>query len=99
MPGCLIAAAPMPARIRRRWFLEAHAEARFTPLLGNAQAAPDAARTINRVGFRRRVADAEGEVWEFLISPKAFKTDVCKGIDAKRTAKMLEKQGWLLETT
>jgi uncharacterized protein (DUF927 family) len=83
-----------------RAFIEAHAESRFTLLVRNSdgmEAAPDAARTVNRVGFRRRVDDGtgQGERWEFLVLPEAWKAEVCKGIDAQRTADALIARGLL----
>lgn len=76
-----------------RAFLEAHGESRFTLLAPHVPGAeptpPDVTRTINRAGFRRRVGSGDAERWEYLILPEAWKAEVCKGLDAKRTAEML----------
>lgn len=86
-----------------RAFLEAHGESRFTQLVPTGSnkepAAPDFARTVNRAGWRRRVDGGEGERWEYLILPEAWKTEVCKGINAKRTADLLIRRGLLLGST
>ncbi len=72
-------------------FLEAHGESRFTllfpPSEGAEASAPENARTISRAGFRRRVPSEDR--WEYLILPEAWKNEVCKGLDAKRTASVL----------
>jgi putative DNA primase/helicase len=83
-----------------RAFLEAHGESRFTlltpPTSGAEPAPPDVARTINRAGFRRRTGSGDAERWEYLILPETWKTEVCKGLDAKRTAEMLALRGFLI---
>ncbi len=75
-----------------RAFLEAHGESRFTLLGAGNDAAPDVPRTINRAGWRRR-GTADG--WEYLILPETWKAEVCKGLDAKRTAELLAGRGLL----
>jgi uncharacterized protein (DUF927 family) len=84
-----------------RAFLEGHGESRFTLLAGADAAAPDVARTINRAGWRRRVPGAEGQGgrWEYLILPETWKAEVCKGLDAKRTAELLAGRGLLVGGT
>jgi uncharacterized protein (DUF927 family) len=86
-----------------RQFLEAHGESRFTLLTpsapGGEPAPPDVARTINRAGYRRRVGDGDGERWEYLVLPETWKAEVCKGLDAKRTAGLLAARGWLFGAT
>ena len=92
-----------------RAFLEAHGESRFTPLFppppdaqaGTEPTAPDFARTVNRAGWRRRVPGAagKGERWEYLILPGTWKAEVCKGLDAKRTAELLVARGLLTPGT
>jgi uncharacterized protein (DUF927 family) len=84
-----------------RAFLEAHGESRFTLLLtftpGAEPAPPAVARTIDRVCFRRRVADGGGgERWEYLILPETWKNEVCKGLNAKRTAELLVRRNLLV---
>ena len=85
-----------------RVFLEAHGESRFTLLglsmTGDAPAS-DLTRTINRAGFRRRVPSDKGESWEYLVLPETWKAELCKGLDAKRTAALLDGRGWLVGAT
>ena len=35
------------------------------------------------------MSDVDGEKWEYLVLPEAWKTEMCKGLDAKRTAAVL----------
>jgi uncharacterized protein (DUF927 family) len=83
-----------------RAFLEAHGESRFTLLVQTPGAEPAPAeitRTINRAGFRRSGAGGNG--WEYLVFPEAWKSEVCKGLDAKRTANLLANHGFLIGAT
>jgi putative DNA primase/helicase len=86
-----------------RGFFEAHGESRFTqltpPLCGGEPAPPEVARTVNRAGFRRRTGEGEAERWEFLVLTETWKAEVCKGLDAKRTAEMLAGRGFLIRGT
>jgi uncharacterized protein (DUF927 family) len=87
-----------------RAFIEAHGESRFTYLTppsekGGDAAAPEAARTINRAGFRRRVGNRDAEQWEFLVLPEIWKNEVCKGLDPARTAELLHGRKLLLGWT
>ena len=86
-----------------RGFLEAHGESRFTPLTtpvsGQGSALPDVTRTINRVGFRRRVGGDSDERWEYWILPEAWKNEVCKGLDPRKTADLLAGRKFLLGGT
>jgi uncharacterized protein (DUF927 family) len=68
-----------------RAFFEAHGASRFEKIDGGDQ------RVINRVGFYRD--GPEGR--EYLILPEAFKSEVCKGLDAKAAAKLLKSEGWI----
>ena len=80
------------AAVRR--FLEAHGEARFTPLLKCADggdAEPEKA-TINRAGWRRR--DADGN-WVFYILPETWRAEVCAGLDPHHVARALARAGHL----
>lgn len=70
----------------------------MAPLGGGDPVAHEATRTINRAGFRR-ATDAAGERWEYLILPEAWKAEVCKGLDAKRTAELLTRCGFMLGGT
>lgn len=88
-----------------RAFLEAHGESRFTLLTPPVSdpksdpAPPDVARTINRAGFRRRSGRGDAEQWEYLILPETWKSEVCRGLDAKRTAELLVRRGLLVGGT
>jgi uncharacterized protein (DUF927 family) len=70
-----------------RAFFEAHGASRFEDV-----AATDDQRIVNRAGFYRT---GPGGVREFLVLPEAFKTEVCKGRDAKAAEKLLVAQGWI----
>jgi hypothetical protein len=37
--------------------------------------------------------------WEYLVLPEAWRKDVCKGLNAKRTADLLYERGLLLGAT
>ena len=56
-------------------------------------------RAINRVGFRRRVGGDSDERWEYWILPEAWKNEVCKGLDPRRTADLLAGRKFLLGGT
>jgi uncharacterized protein (DUF927 family) len=75
-----------------RAFFETNGESRFTKVTSatakEASAALDEPRTISRAGFRRRVPDESGG-WEYLVLPQAWKAEICKGLDAKKTADLL----------
>lgn len=71
-----------------RHFLEAHGEARFTPL-----DEADPRRTPNRAGYRRFA----GGAWQYLVTPEVFRNEVCTGLDYRRVASLLRDRG-LLET-
>ncbi|MBW4034628.1 MAG: DUF927 domain-containing protein [Proteobacteria bacterium] len=82
-----------------RAFIEAHGAARFErPVPASETAAGgDAApglKVRDRVGFVRDSFSRGGV--EYLILPQAWRSEVCKGIDAKRTAKLLADRGWLV---
>ncbi|MDL2291176.1 hypothetical protein LJC09_03640, partial [Desulfovibrio sp. OttesenSCG-928-F20] len=67
-------------------FLEQHGTSRFQDINESD------AKCINRVGFRRK---AGGKV-EYIILPESFRQEVCKGLDPKRAAAVLESKGLLL---
>ena len=69
-----------------RLFLEMHGQSRFQDV-----EKPDAV-CLNRVGFRQ--ADDGGAT--FYILPEAFKSEVCKGHDARRPARVLLDAGLLM---
>jgi uncharacterized protein (DUF927 family) len=88
------------AQVRK--FIESHGESRFTPLLKpnglGVVEPPELTHTLNRAGWRRRV-DVGDDGWEFLILPETWKTEVCKGLNARRTADLLAARGLLLGAT
>lgn len=80
-----------------RAFIEQHGESRFALLGGdNGDVENPHARTISRTGFRRLVDTSDGSQWEYLVLPKMWQTEVCRGIDHKRAAKVLCGAGYLL---
>jgi len=90
-----IGSGEVEAAIRQvKAFLEAHGGARFQSvqarLTGFGEEIPE--RIINRAGFKR--TDAAGET-EYLILPEIFRTEVCKGFDARLVARVLGERGWL----
>ncbi|MBB2170441.1 DUF927 domain-containing protein [Gluconacetobacter aggeris] len=83
-----------------RAFIEQHGESRFTnltpdPTTGDERT-DDRVRTINRAGFKRRVATQDGGRWEYLVLPVMWKTEVCKGLDAANVAKVVRDAGYLV---
>ena len=86
-----------------RAFIEAHGSARFEAILTDERAVNDEgtpysstrpdAKTMLRAGFRRK--DDAGR-WEYLILPQAWAGEVCKGLDARATAKDLIARGLLM---
>lgn len=80
------------AAVRR--FIEAHGEARFTPLLRAADGddvEPERA-TINRAGWRRRGADG---TWTYWVLPEVWRSEVCAGLDPQHVARVLVRAGHL----
>lgn len=69
-----------------RHFIEAHGEARFTPI------GEEMRPTVNRAGFRRQ---SDGE-WQYMILPEVFRREVCVGMDARRVARLLRDRGLLI---
>ena len=59
---------------------------------GAPEDAPGSSRTINRVGFRRRVHGA----WEYHVLPQAWRNEVCEGLDPRRVAEVLADAGYLM---
>lgn len=77
-----------------RAFIEAHGESRFTNL-NRADEGGLHSRTNNRAGYRRVEDGPDDGRWEYLIFPEAWRKEVCKGLDAKRAAKVLYEAGHL----
>jgi len=75
------------ALLQVRRFFEAHGEARFEPVDGDADARP----VTNRVGWRRGC----GSERTWLVLPELWKTEVCAGFDPVGTARVLAERGIL----
>jgi uncharacterized protein (DUF927 family) len=73
------------AQVRR--FIEQHGESRFDP----TPAEPDTRPVHNRAGWRRH----HEEDREWLILPEVWKTEICRGLDARATARLLAERGML----
>jgi uncharacterized protein (DUF927 family) len=80
-----------------RQFIEAHGQSRFqsATTLKDFNGNDISERVSNRVGFRR-TNETTGEI-EFLILPESFRTEVCKGFDAKFVANALADRNYLLK--
>jgi putative DNA primase/helicase len=76
-----------------RYFLEQHAESRFTDwwYVNPVDREAPISRTHNRAGFRKN----SNEGTEFYIFPETFKRDICKGHDEKFVKEVLFKHGLL----
>ena len=76
-----------------RAFIEAHGTSRFEETDDDENnGISHEMRTINRAGFRRR----DGDGWQYLILPEAWRNEVCRGIDHKRAAKVLLSRNLLM---
>jgi putative DNA primase/helicase len=92
-----IGAREVCAGVRQvRAFLEAHGTSRFAEIrqysttVSGQHIAPlheelHDDRTTNRCGWRRR----DGDQWTYFVLPKAWRTEVCRGIDGEMTARAL----------
>ena len=74
-----------------RSFLEMHGASRFE----EAWPGDSSARTINRAGFRRLEHDGQGQNWEFFVLPEAWRSELCKGLDAAALARAMIAKGWM----
>lgn len=72
-----------------RLFIEQHGSARFQDLDEFGSASAD--KCINRAGFRRKAQVGH----EFIFLPSVFESEVVRGHDAIRAAKVLQRAGWL----
>lgn len=72
-----------------RAFFEAHGASRF-----ESMSAADDQRVINRAGFYRQHPTLKYR--EYLVLPEAFKSDICKGLDAKAVERLLVANGWIV---
>ena len=75
-----------------RAFIAANGTSRFELIRTEGNERPEE-KTINRAGWRRQT---EGGGWEYLVSPDAWRTEVCRGADPKRVASVLSLKGLLL---
>lgn len=83
-------------------FIEMHGSSRFEAAWANQEAVddqvvkgrspPNEVRTINRVGFRRLNEDG---AWTYYVTPKAWREEVCRGLDPALVAKALLAKGYL----
>jgi uncharacterized protein (DUF927 family) len=83
-----------------RAFIEAHGSSRFEAIWEDAEDAEDASgvdtRVHNRAGFRKRVKDGDGEVWDYYVLPEVWRDEVCRGHDPKALAKVMIARGLLV---
>jgi uncharacterized protein (DUF927 family) len=73
-----------------RSFLLANGMARFIPAWEEDQDKRIQPRDV--AGYRQKVGDG----WDFFITTTAWKEEVCRGLDARRVAGILEQKGGLL---
>ncbi len=83
----------------RAW-IQAHAVGRLEDLRRPAVGDSHAPRTMNRAGWRRPSAATQGfaeadQVFEYLVYPEAFKSELCRGFDPKQVAEVLHDKGML----
>jgi len=89
--GGLISAEVTTALAQVRRFFEAHGDSRFEPLDRMEEARP----VNNRAGWRWGL----GEQREWYVPPETWKAEVCVGLDATATARMLADLGMLRRAT
>jgi uncharacterized protein (DUF927 family) len=83
-----------------RKFLEMHGSSRFEaaweigPKYPTGEAVLE--KVINRAGFRKLVGEKAEAVWEFYVLSEAWRSEVCRGFDAKAIAKHMETKGWMI---
>ncbi|HWL04245.1 MAG TPA: DUF927 domain-containing protein [Xanthobacteraceae bacterium] len=76
-----------------RSFLLANGMARFIPAWEVDQDKRIQPRDV--AGYRQKVGDG----WDFFITTTAWKEEVCRGLDARRVAAILEQKGGILCST
>ncbi len=81
----------MLAQVRE--FLERHGEARFADWDRPLSKDDHAPRVINKAGWRQH--DPTADETEYYVYPEVFRSEVCKGHDAKAVAKLLAARGFL----
>jgi putative DNA primase/helicase len=93
-------AEEITAGIRQvRKFLEMHGSSRFEaawepgPKLPAGEAPIE--KVVNRAGFRKLEGSDADKCWEFFILPEAWRSEVCRGLDATAIAKHMVDKGWI----
>lgn len=81
-------------------WIQAHAGTRLEDWRRPSASDSHAPRTINRAGWRRPTAETDAlnekdHVFEYLIYPAAFKSELCMGFDPAQVAKELDRRGML----
>ncbi len=81
-------------------FFQAHGVGRFEDWRRPSISDSHAPRTMNRAGWRRPTKETENlkeadQVFEYLVYPAVFKSEVCSGFDPKQVAKVLHDRGML----
>lgn len=81
-------------------WIQAHAGTRLEDWRRPSALDSHAPRTMNRAGWRRPTAETaslneKDHVFEYLIYPHAFKTELCAGFDPAQVAKELDRRGLL----
>ncbi|MBF0191724.1 MAG: DUF927 domain-containing protein [Magnetococcales bacterium] len=85
-------AGPQEARTalaQVRLFFEQHGDSRFANKRGGNDRP-----IINRAGFREIREEGIGHM-EYFVLPEVFKTEICKGLDARFVTRLLIEQGWI----
>lgn len=82
-------------------WIQAHAGARLEDWRRPSISDTHAPRTMNRAGWKRPTADTKAlseheHVFEYLVYPDAFKSEVCKGFDPTQVARELAARGLLV---
>lgn len=78
---------------RVRSFLLANGMARFIPAWEEDQDKRIQPRDV--AGYRQKVGDG----WDFFVTTTAWKEEICRGLDARRIAAILEQKGMLVTDT
>ncbi|MGL6080636.1 DUF927 domain-containing protein [Methyloversatilis discipulorum] len=81
-------------------FFQLHGVGRFEDWRRPSISDSHAPRTMNRAGWRRPTKETENlkeadQVFEYLVYPAVFKSEVCSGFDPKQVAKVLHDRGML----
>jgi putative DNA primase/helicase len=79
------------AQVRR--FIERYGESRFSLVSGEENQSNDFLTVSNRAGWRRH--GTSDDIWEYLITPGAWKDELCAGYNASTVARTLADKGFL----